>query len=645
MKILRFRIATVAVLCILLAPAAVAEQILVAKVYRDYPGYIEPPTCANPRLSKSNQKPKSSTPDKTVALTQQKPVKKSKIYRNYPGFIETPLCTNPRFSADYDEEAIARKRSSHKEEDKLLVKIDNPKVIQEDIDSLVHEITLQDEPIQSMDVLPDQSAQDSFDLTTGVVVDQAESVAEQENKGSETLLAQDSSLDASHNPSGVVEPLPLQPEEVEPLQVAEHLAPPKPQDAEQSLPSDISPSKPVANNQEDIPPLLTVQPSNDKNVSPRNLEPKTDALSLNIIQDQGEVLISQEELEALMAVELEAQRSVAQNNHEDWLAVEIEEKRLLAIEEAAEALSLKNNINDGVFFTSSQEAVFSKSELEALQAVELEAQRSAIEDLSLKQMTPAEIEQERLKAVEKAAEQFNDEQMVEKELERENSDNNHKANHVLASADKTSADLLTAAAIADQKQENQNTNDAAHINYYGGLWAGFLKADAENVTPSSLSFDFDKSTGFGLLLGCALDAWRFDVEGSYLKSSLEEISFNSTVSSSESGNLVQKNLLINGYYQFSHGNKISPYIGAGVGISEMNFEDIVADGNLVLDDKDTVLLGQLSVGTLIALTEKIDLNIGYRYLHSEKAELKSLVGQVETEVASHMVTAGIQYIF
>ncbi|MDT8443391.1 MAG: porin family protein [Desulfuromonadales bacterium] len=48
------RVALAALFCLTLIPFADAEDIQIAKVYRDYPGYIEPPTCVNPQLSVSN---------------------------------------------------------------------------------------------------------------------------------------------------------------------------------------------------------------------------------------------------------------------------------------------------------------------------------------------------------------------------------------------------------------------------------------------------------------------------------------------------------------------------------------------------------------------------------------------------------------
>ncbi|MBE0574642.1 MAG: porin family protein [Desulfuromonadales bacterium] len=45
------RVALVVVFCLIFVPFAMAGEVELAKVYRDYPGYIEPPTCTNPQFS------------------------------------------------------------------------------------------------------------------------------------------------------------------------------------------------------------------------------------------------------------------------------------------------------------------------------------------------------------------------------------------------------------------------------------------------------------------------------------------------------------------------------------------------------------------------------------------------------------------
>ena len=126
MKINSCRIVSVSILCIVLAPFAVAEEILIAKVYRNYPGYIETPSCPNPRMSPSYVKPPTEVAvrDQTAdMLAVEEPVAKSrakKVYRDYPGYVEVPTCINPRMAPSYVKRPVPAEPSNEKLEDEKL---------------------------------------------------------------------------------------------------------------------------------------------------------------------------------------------------------------------------------------------------------------------------------------------------------------------------------------------------------------------------------------------------------------------------------------------------------------------------------------------------------------------------------------------
>ena len=90
MRIARFRVVILSILCIVLAPFAVAKEIMVAKVYRDYPGYIGKPACDNPRLSPDYAKQpavREKTSDMVAAEDSVSSYTARKVYRNYPGYM------------------------------------------------------------------------------------------------------------------------------------------------------------------------------------------------------------------------------------------------------------------------------------------------------------------------------------------------------------------------------------------------------------------------------------------------------------------------------------------------------------------------------------------------------------------------------
>ena len=101
MKFSKWRIASLSVLCIFLAPFVVAEETLLAKVYRDYPGYIESPTCKKPEKAPVVVKQpavKNPSPDMVAAEESTAKRRAKKVYRDYPAYLETQTCINPRMA-------------------------------------------------------------------------------------------------------------------------------------------------------------------------------------------------------------------------------------------------------------------------------------------------------------------------------------------------------------------------------------------------------------------------------------------------------------------------------------------------------------------------------------------------------------------
>ncbi len=72
--------------------------------------------------------------------------------------------------------------------------------------------------------------------------------------------------------------------------------------------------------------------------------------------------------------------------------------------------------------------------------------------------------------------------------------------------------------------------------------------------------------------------------------------------------------MVNAYYDFNRGGAFEPYLGVGVGAARLNAN--AHDGTAPahhLDDSDTAVAYQAMAGVAIGLSERLDLDIGYRY--------------------------------
>jgi outer membrane protein OmpA-like peptidoglycan-associated protein len=90
-------------------------------------------------------------------------------------------------------------------------------------------------------------------------------------------------------------------------------------------------------------------------------------------------------------------------------------------------------------------------------------------------------------------------------------------------------------------------------------------------------------------------------------------------------------LMLNLYYDFNRGGAFEPYVGVGVGGADVEFAG----------DEDESWAYQGLVGVAIGLGERLDLDVGYRYLKAEDLELFG----VETEYEHQAVTVGLRWQF
>lgn len=107
--------------------------------------------------------------------------------------------------------------------------------------------------------------------------------------------------------------------------------------------------------------------------------------------------------------------------------------------------------------------------------------------------------------------------------------------------------------------------------------------------------------------------------------------------------------LVNLYYDFNQFGGFKPFIGAGLGIAQVEFDrhGVTLDGLgdvVALDDEDTGFAYQLSAGANIAVSDSVDIEIGYRYLGITEVELEAVDGTAsDVDVDNHIVYGGLRF--
>jgi len=151
----------------------------------------------------------------------------------------------------------------------------------------------------------------------------------------------------------------------------------------------------------------------------------------------------------------------------------------------------------------------------------------------------------------------------------------------------------------------------------------------------------DTGIAFGLAFGYDFDGLRVEAEGAYQKNDFDTVSALG-ITTNLAGDVDVFSLLCNVYYDFNNSSPITPYIGAGIGMSMVSINDIglpnmIGPVGLSLDD--TALSYQVGGGVSFIITKRVSLDLKYRYLCVP--DLQFLVA--DSDFDSHNILLGLRF--
>jgi OmpA-OmpF porin, OOP family len=108
--------------------------------------------------------------------------------------------------------------------------------------------------------------------------------------------------------------------------------------------------------------------------------------------------------------------------------------------------------------------------------------------------------------------------------------------------------------------------------------------------------------------------------------------------------------MLNLYYDFNRGGRFEPYVGLGAGAAKV---DIDVEGTGAVFDgassEDTVFAYQAMAGVAIGLSERLDLDIGYRYFMAPDVDISESFDEIptdaETDYEHQAVLIGLRWQF
>lgn len=216
----------------------------------------------------------------------------------------------------------------------------------------------------------------------------------------------------------------------------------------------------------------------------------------------------------------------------------------------------------------------------------------------------------------------------------------------------------------------------------GALVSGFTTGQVTGVTPPlslsagtpvSWSTQYDDGMFFSLAAGWKYESFRFEAEYSWTEADIDSHrgvnAGGIDLSAIDAGVLISGNVgdlgvntaalvadgrgdidtdtwMLNAYYDFDLGNRFTPYVGLGLGLSET---EVVFNpsGVAVLSDDDRVFAWQVMGGVSYAFSDTLSLYGNYRYRTADDMEFSAslLPARFNIDVEAQSLDIGIRYSF
>jgi OOP family OmpA-OmpF porin len=186
---------------------------------------------------------------------------------------------------------------------------------------------------------------------------------------------------------------------------------------------------------------------------------------------------------------------------------------------------------------------------------------------------------------------------------------------------------------------------AQSSGYYVGAGLGLaLQRDAD-VSGSGVSASVGTDPGWvGMLsVGHAYgNGFRTEIEASFSRAGVDSVSG----ASNSDGTVSSLSGMVNALYDFNTNTAFKPYVGLGIGVSRVRYEDVTPIGGTLVSDRDTVLAYQGIAGVSYDLGDNMALTTDYRYFRTADPDFKADgVGTIDSEFGEHRIMVGLRWTF
>ena len=201
--------------------------------------------------------------------------------------------------------------------------------------------------------------------------------------------------------------------------------------------------------------------------------------------------------------------------------------------------------------------------------------------------------------------------------------------------------VLAALAVGSTAQAQEFTQPKG---LYLGLGIGAsLPSDSKVTGPGvSTEIEYDKFIAAMATLGYSYsNNLRSELELTYRENDASKVG-----TSSATGDITTVNPMMNLYYDFPGMGRFTPYIGAGVGMANLDINNVSPVDGSRLSDSDWVYAYQGIAGVGYQLTSNLGLFADYRYLDTTEGNFKTAAGrELGTDFTEQRVMVGLRWFF
>ena len=157
-----------------------------------------------------------------------------------------------------------------------------------------------------------------------------------------------------------------------------------------------------------------------------------------------------------------------------------------------------------------------------------------------------------------------------------------------------------------------------------------------------VEFSFDPGFGLAAAVGYDfLNGIRTELEIGYKMNDVDKIRVSGSPSAGFKGDMSAFTVMGNVFYDFLPNEKVSPFLGAGIGFANLDFD--ISDINV--SDDDNVFAYQLMAGIAYALNHNLILDVQYRFFGTEKPSFNLGFPASFDEYKTHNILFELRYAF